>query len=99
MYFYIRVIALIFAISRLHQDTHTYRLSIFLKIIRHNKTSFRRQQQRSEIMKDQPASVKQFWKNFFFFKTPSNPGNPRQLKEAAHSTDSKNSVNYFSKDF
>jgi len=60
----IRVIAINTFATRvaMHQGTHTYRLSKFLKIIHHQHHT--RQQQRGEIMNPARTSVKPFSKLF-----------------------------------
>jgi DNA-directed RNA polymerase specialized sigma subunit len=61
----IRVIALILCVTEVtsHQDTHTYRLSKFLKISA-APSRLIRQQQRSEIMKRYLHLVKHFVQHF-----------------------------------
>jgi hypothetical protein len=62
----IRVIALIPCVTEVtsHQDTHTYRLSKFLKNTPQTSTNTR-QQQRNEIMKTIQTSVKRLGINLF----------------------------------
>jgi hypothetical protein len=94
----IRVIALILCVTEVtsHQDTHTYRLSKFLKI---SAAPFRliRQQQRNEIMKNFLTSVKRFSTLFsstpLHFLSPPTAGNTRRCRRGAHYIDPITPVN------
>jgi hypothetical protein len=93
----IRVIALILCATCVasHQDTHTYRLSKFLKSTPQTSTNTR-QQQRSEIMKITSFPVKSFSTLFTSTFSSRTSRNARRFRRGEHYKDLARAVNTLS---